>query len=354
MNTTDSPRPRHTDHTVVQYLYVHDRDDRFEYTTNRAGSAAAATAMHYLECALVQFASLRLLGSDCELMLVMNLPDPHDALAVEERGVRMVELMEQMGVQLVYAEYAHRNRVPVEMYPSSRYLLDAIVAAVSDEPDDSERRYWFTDMDCVWVNPDKVFAATPPIGSIGCVYIPYPPDWDILGTTPRRVGEFGRTLGDCPVPIPWVGGELIGGTSRELCDLLVQCDALDDEIGDQADEIPAEEHLLTLVGGLGRVSYTDMREAVWRLSTGPRHSAPKHPDPGSLGLWHLPTEKGLSFRRGASDLLSGRGDRLQRDLSDPVRAMKRFNVEGNGLARRLRDDSWIATQRLLQLLPSRP
>jgi hypothetical protein len=240
----------------------------------------------------------------------------------------------------------------VDMYPSSRYRLDAVVAVIADEPDDSEHRYWFTDVDCVWVDPDKVFAAAPPAGSVGCVYIPYPPDWDIIGTTPRRVGEFGRTLGDCPVPVPWVGGELFGGTPRDLRHLIAECDVLDDQIGDNGDEVPAEEHLLTLVGGLGRVSFTDLCDVVWRLSTGPRHEAPRHSNPGALGLWHLPSEKGLSLRRTAGEVLSGRTSRLRGDLTDPVRAMERFNIEGTGLGRRIRDDGWIAAQRLRQMLPS--
>jgi hypothetical protein len=342
-----------TTHTVVQYLYVHDPEERFEYPTARARGGAAATAMRYLECALVQAGSLRLLGSDCGLVLVTNLPDPHNALAVSERGVRMIEAMEELGVEMVHAEYAHRNRIPVESYASSRYVLDALVAATAGEPEDSERCFWFTDVDCVWVNPDKVFAAAPPTGSIGCLYIPYPEDWDIQGTNPKRVGEFGQTLGDSEVPIKWVGGELLAGTRRDLLHLGAQCDALDDQIGDQGSEVPAEEHLLTLAGALGRVSYVDMRDVIWRLLTGPRHFAPRHEDPGSLGLWHLPSEKGLSFRRAANALLAHRPGRLRRDLEDPVRAMRRFNVAGTGFARRVRDDSWLAAQRLPRVLEPR-
>jgi hypothetical protein len=353
MTELDAPGPaQRAKNTVVTYLYVHTPDEQFSYPTSRASSDSAAVAMRYLECAATQAASVRLRDDPVDFVLVTNLRDLRDPKAVTSRGVALLESMEAMGVQMLYADYAHRNRISVDMYPSSRYLLDAVVAVIADEPDDSEHRYWFTDVDCVWVDLDKVFAAAPPAGSVACVYIPYPPDWDIIGTTPRRVGEFGRTLGDCPVPVPWVGGELFGGTPRDLRHLIAECDVLDDQIGDNGDEVPAEEHLLTLVGGLGRVSFTDQCDVVWRLSTGPRHEAPRHSNPGALGLWHLPSEKGLSFRRTAGEVLSGRTSRLRRDLTDPVRAMKRFNIEGTGLGRRIRDDGWIAVQRLRQMLPS--
>jgi hypothetical protein len=92
---------------------------------------------------------------------------------------------------------------------------------------------------------------------------------------------------------------------------------------------------------------------AWRIHTGPRHEAPDHHDPASLGLWHLPSEKGLAFRRTASAVLAGRERRLRRDFEDPVRAMKRFNVDGAGLMRRVRDDGWLALHRLRRELAAR-
>jgi hypothetical protein len=337
---------------VVQYLYVHAPGERFSYPTSRSDGGAAHTAMRYLECALVQAASLRLRDADCELVLVTNLAELGDADAVEQRGVRLLDAMESLGVRIVFADYAHRNVVPVESYASSRYVLDAILAVTDGS--DPGRRYWFTDVDCVWVNPEKVFAATPPRGSIGCVLIPYPPEWDIEGTTPQRLGEFGQQLGDCPVPIPWVGGELLCGTAGDLRGMVAASDALDREVGAEGAEIPAEEHVLSLAGGLGRVSFEDLPDVAARILTGPRHFAPPHPDPGSLGLWHLPNEKGLSLRRAASSVLSGHSRSLSRDLADPHRAMKRFNISGAGLTRRVRDDSWLALRRLRQALTSGP
>jgi hypothetical protein len=331
--------------TIVQYLYVHTPDERFTYPSSRAPGGAASVAVRYLECALSQAASLRLRDEPREIVLVTNLRDLRDAEAVTPRGVRMLEAMEKIGVRIVHADYEHRNRLPVESYASSRYLLDAINAVI-DNDTDPDSRYWFTDLDCVWVDPDRVFAAAPKPGSVGCVLMRYPDDWNIEGTTPRRLGEFGTQLGECPVPVPWVGGELIAGTARDLKKLVADCDALDDRVGEREGEIPAEEHLLSLAGGLGMVDFVDMSEVAWRIHTGPRHEAPPHEHPETLGLWHLPSEKGLAFRRTANAVLRGRLERLQRDFEDPVRAMKRFNVAGVGLVRRVRDDGWLAMHRL--------
>ena len=81
-------------------------------------------------------------------------------------------------------------------------------------------------------------------------------------------------------------------------------------------------------------------------STGPRNQAARVDDPTSIGLWHLPSEKGLSLRRAAYEILGGRTTRLRRDLTEPERAARRFNVAGTGLVRRVRDDGWIAKQRV--------
>lgn len=338
--------------TVVQYLYVHTPEERFTYPTSRSTGGSAGLAMRYLECAITQAASLRMRKDPREIVLVTNLRDLNDSEAVTPRGVRMLKAMEEMGVRIVFAEYEHRNRLPVESYASSRYLLDAINAVIDDSTD-PDHRFWFTDLDCVWVNPEKVFAAAPKPGQVGCVYILYPPDWNIEGTTPTRLGEYGRELGDCPVPVPWVGGELLCGTARDLKKMVADCDALDDRIGERGGEIPAEEHLLSLAGGLGIVSFVDRSNIAWRIHTGPRHEAPDHHDPMTLGLWHLPSEKGLAFRRTASAVLAGHERRLRRDFEDPRRAMKRFNVGGAGLVRRFRDDSWLALHRLRRELAAR-
>jgi hypothetical protein len=45
-------------------------------------------------------------------------------------------------------------------------------------------------------------------------------------------------------------------------------------------------------------------------------------------------------------MLAGRPARLRRDLAEPARAARRFNVAGTGFARRVRDDGWLVAQRL--------
>ena len=97
---------------------------------------------------------------------------------------------------------------------------------------------------------------------------------------------------------------------------------------------------------------TDLDEAArlrhdlaGRIWTGPRHNAYNPPDPQALALWHLPSEKGLSFRRAANALVRERTGRLRADLADARRAAHRFNVD-NATATRVRNDAWLATQKL--------
>ena len=92
--------------------------------------------------------------------------------------------------------------------------------------------------------------------------------------------------------------------------------------------------------------FRDLSHVARRLSTGPRARAAKPEDPLAIGLWHLPSEKGLSLRRTARQILHGRTRSLRRDLSDPARTARRFNVAGTGPVRRLRDDGWIVAQRV--------
>ena len=93
------------------------------------------------------------------------------------------------------------------------------------------------------------------------------------------------------------------------------------------------------------------------MTTGTRSHGERVADALELGLWHLPAEKGLSLRRAARQVRSGRTGRLRRDLADPARAARRFKVQGTGLPRQIRDDGWLVSQRVLgavrSALPSR-
>jgi hypothetical protein len=326
---------------IVEYLYIHQPGEEFDYPTSRSGNGTARTAVRYLECALVQAASLLARDVDCEVALVTNLTDMR---AIGRRGARLVAAAESLGVELVFAEYRNRPRAELPEFMSSQYVFDAIVAA--SDPGDPDQVLWLMDADCVWFDPRKVLAAAPPSPGIGCVHIPYPPDWDICGLTPQEVGELARDLGAPDASIRWVGGELLTGTAGDLRALVATCKALEREVVDAGFALYTEEHLLSLAGALGRASFSDLSSVARRVLTGPRHKAPVIEDPLSIGLWHLPSEKGLGFRRSARAILSGHVEQLVSDLDVPSHAMKRFNISGAGWPRRVRDDAWLARQRV--------
>jgi hypothetical protein len=333
---------------VVQYLYIHAPGDDFVYPSSRAGDDARRLADRYLECVAVQAASLRFADVPCEPVLVTNLADP--AAALDERGRRLLAVLDGLGVRHVLAPYDHAPRRDVAMFYSSRYVFDAILAAVpADAPD---RPAWMVDVDCVWRAPARAFASlgTEP-GTVDCVPIAYAADWDASGHTRASLGAIGARLGAAdPLP-PWIGGELLAGTATTLRALVAAGERLDDELQAAGIDLPTEEQLLTLAGALGRIRFRDGSAEVGRIWTGPRHHAVNPPEPAALALWHLPSEKGLGFRRAADALLRGRTRALRRDLADTDRALRRFNVgAGGGLAMRVRNDAWLTGQRLRVVL----
>jgi len=334
---------------VVQYLYVHAEREAFFYPTARSASSAAHVAVRYLECALTQAASLRLRELDCGLALVINVDD---RTALGRSGARLIDRLEQLGVEIIPAEYRHRPGGAASgyaTYMSSRYVLDAILAVCEGQP--QERQVWLTDLDCVWARPADVFAAAPAPPAIGSVVIPYPPDWQVLdfeapGATRRAIGEIALSMGGSE-PVPrWIGGELLTGRPGPLRELVRACEQVDERLAARGEALATEEQALTMAGALGLVEFSDLTHVARRILTGPRHGAAEVERPTELGFWHLPSEKGLSLRRTAHEVLSGREGRLRRDLADPERLARRFNVAGTGLTRRLRDDGWLAGQKL--------
>jgi hypothetical protein len=333
---------------VVQYLYVHGDGEAFFYPTSRS-SSAAQVANRYLECALTQAATLRLREVDCDLALVTNLGDP---ASLGRAGAKLIARLESLGVQIMPTEYRHRPVNTGEHYKdyiSSRYVLDAILAASEGQP--PERQLWLTDLDCVWPDAERVFAAAPAAPQIGYVRIPYPPDWEVVGFGSRGgsrvgIGELALSMGGSESLPNWVGGELLTGTPQTLRALVDACVQIDQRLAAEGAMLPTEEQTLTLVGALGLAQFSDLSDVARRILTGPRHGAPKVEHPLDYGLWHLPSEKGLSLRRAANEMLAGRPARLRRDLAEPARAARRFNVAGTGLARRVRDDGWLLAQRL--------
>lgn len=340
--------PWHTP-LVVQYLYVHGHGDSFEYPSSRDRSGSPERlAVRYLECVLVQAASLRLRGVACDLALVTNAADPQRLGRV---GARLRERIEALGVEIVVAGYEHAPPAASSLFAASRYVLDAIVATAAGQ--DPRRPLWLPDVDCVWIDPRRAFAELPPEGSIGCVEIPYPPNWS-LGPSREQIAGLAQAFGASPGPLPpWVGGEFLAGRAGDLLALVEACEALDRELAAREIQLDTEEQLLSLAWALGRIRLENMPHVVRRIWTGVRHGAPMPEDPAGLAVWHLPSEKGLGFRRTARELARGRGERLRRDLEDPRRAMRRFNVAGAGPARRARDDLWLLRQRAVDAARAR-
>jgi hypothetical protein len=322
----------------VQYLYVHSPGEQFDYPSSRS-RGAAAVAVRYLECALVQAASLRLREIDCDLVLVTN-----DTRLRDGRVARLLEAICALGVEVVYADYLHRPVGDTAEFMASQYVWDAILAVAGRS--DPDRQLWLMDTDCVWVDPQRVFAAAPAAPSIGCIKMDYSPDWPVAGWMPQEIGELARRMGAPDTSIRWVGGELLVGAASDLRALVAICKEIELRAIELNRAVHTEEHLLSLAWALGRVDLHNLASVARRVWTGPRHGAPPVENPAAIGVWHLPAEKGLGFRRGAREVLSGHGQRLVHDLEVPTRALKRFNIAGGGWQRRLYDDSWIAGQRL--------
>jgi hypothetical protein len=345
---------------IVQYLYVHAPGEAFFYPTARSHASAVRVACRYLECAIAQAASLRLRGVDCALALATNV---EDRSLLGRSGVELLLRLDALGVEIIHADYRRRPPADSEMFMASRYVFDAILAAVDGQPEG--RQLWLTDLDCVWPNAELMFASAPGEGSVGSIEAPYSPDWLVadgakVGRTRREIGELAaelRAAGSSgpgaagPIP-PWIGGELLSGSPQTLRALVASCDALDERLARIDRALPTEEQLLSLAGTLGLVRFHDLSGLAQRIWTGPRHDAPQVENPLALGLWHLPAEKGLSLRRAARAVCRGRTRRLRRDLADPVRMARRFNVQHTGLPRRVRDDGWLAGQRIQSAVSS--
>jgi hypothetical protein len=326
---------------VAMYLYL----DASGRTVPPHPSVRTGSPERYLECALVQAASLRLGRSSCEIALIGN---------VEERtlGRRARRLWRAL------------RSLEVEIRPSDTrlgaggaagpILHAAIRGALAGTAEDTE--VWLPNLDCVWVRPALAFAAAPAPGQIGCLRIPYPPDWRVggpaeIGDTREALGRTAAAMGSPPGPPPWLGGDLLVGRPSALGGLLESFDRLQERLAPRH-EGATNEQLLSLASALGLIATSDLSPVARRIQTGARHDSPAPPDASALGIWHLPAEKGLSMRRAATGLARGRPARLRADLTDPERAMRRFNVGVTTPGRRLRDGAWLAARRLLEA--SRP
>ncbi len=194
------------------------------------------------------------------------------------QGSALLESIEALGVRILITEYRHRPKPGTEIYVSSRYVLDAMLASLEGQP--AERTIWLTDLDCVWADPARVFAEAPPADEIGCIYIEYPPDWDTVGfevhgRTRRAIGDLAAEMGDGPEVPPWVGGELLAGRPAALRALVAVCEELDARLAADGRTLPNEEQILSLAGALGMVRFRDLSAVARRITTGRRsHGGP--------------------------------------------------------------------------------
>ena len=339
MTGVNSGQPADVLPLIVQYLYL----DENGQTLPPHPSVRTSSAARYLECALTQSASLRLQETPCDVVLATNL----DRHTLGRRERRLLDAAEHLGVQVVPTQFRDRPLTTSAAQASSRYVRDAIISGTEGLP--PERAVWVPNLDCVWFRPDRVFASAPAPGEVGCIHIPYPPDWPVAGPrvacgSPRAIGELAASMGG-PSAVPsWLGTDLLSATVDGLRRLVASCEELDAQLHDRGLVLEGEQQVLSLANALGRIHSRDLSSAARRIHTGSRHGGERPEHPTALGLWHLPSEKGLSFRRAATAVSRRRSARLRRDLADPTRAARRFNLASASLARRVRDDGWLAAQ----------
>jgi hypothetical protein len=323
---------------VCMYLFL----DAAGETLPPHPSPRTASPLRYLECALVQAASLRLQGASCQTLLLTNVRG-----GPGRAGRRMWDALDELGVEV--RELALRMEPGT---PAGATRLPRAAIRAGAEGLDGGRELWIPNLDCVWVEPVRALRACPPGGRIGALAIPYPPDWFVggpaaLGASREELGRTAAALGANVESVPpWIGADLLAGSARGLLELVAVCDELDADLAGRG-VTATNEQLLTLSSALGRIELEDLSGVARRIQTGARHGAGAPPDAAELGIWHLPAEKGLSLRRAAHGLSRGRTAPLRTDLGSPVRAMRRFNVGPARRAHQLRDDAWVAAGRLL-------
>jgi hypothetical protein len=322
---------------VCMYLFLDERGG----TLPPHPSARTSSPLRYLECALVQSASLVLRGAACELAIVTNAAAASGGLG--RSGRRLWDALDALGVARLHvaAEFAPGSAPDACRFPRTA------LRALEGEPED--RVLWLPNLDCVWVDPGRALGAAPPPGRVGCLVIGYPAAWRVggppeIGDSRERLGATARMLGGSGEPPPWVGADLLAGRAGDLRGLFSSCDELESRLRDRG--LAGNEQLLTLSCALGRARAEDLSPVARRIQTGARHAAEAPREPGRLGVWHLPAEKGLSLRRTAAALLRGGEARVLADLQDPSRAAARFNLPPPSRLRALRDGAWVLGGRL--------
>lgn len=322
---------------VAMHVYLDERG----HTLSPHPGVRTSSPERYLECVVTQAASLRLQDAACEIALVSNIDD---GAGLGRSGRRLWATLRSLEVEIVPSALRIDRS---SGYGAARLLRDALAAAIDGQ--DAQRRLWLPNADCVWRDPARALQRAIGEDEVGCLVIDYPPDWSVggaaqIGDTRRSLGATAIGLGGSERVPAWVGGDVLTGTSATLGRLREALDELDVRLKRDG-PAPTTEQLLTLAGALGRVSFSDIAEVFGRIHTGARdRDAIAHAR--DLAIWHLPGEKGLSFRRAAGLVLRGGSARLGAQLADERRAARLFNVAPTRRARQLRDYSWLAEQKL--------
>ena len=270
---------------VCMYLFL----DAAGATLPPHPSPRTASPLRYLECALVQAASLRLAGASCETVLLTNMRG-----GPGREGRRMRGALGELGVEVRDIALRIEPGTPVG---ATRLPREAIRAAADGL--DGARELWVPNLDCVWIDPERALRACPRGGRVGALAIPYPPDWAVGG--PAAVGatreDLGRTAAGMGARLesapPWIGADLLAGSARALLGLLAACDELDTELAARG-ATATNEQLLTPVG-----------RARARRCRGPLPPRAAHPDRGA------PQRRRAVRRRRAGDLASAGGEGAQ-------------------------------------------
>ena len=153
-------------------------------------------------------------GFDRPVTLELRQARGHDPVA--ERLGAIAEVLE---AHTITGSGDMLCRVVARSNADLQRVIDAIVASASRQP--SSRQLVFTDLDCVWVAPEQLFARIPPADGVACIHIEYPPGWDVVGfgqagRTRVEIGQLARGLGvTAGVPL-WIGGELIAGSAESM------------------------------------------------------------------------------------------------------------------------------------------
>lgn len=260
----------------------------------------------YLRAATVMVATLQRFAPDVDVELHSNL----DADDPELAGLR------SLGVSIVATPFEHRMPEGYfHKFSASTYSLDVLAAlAASSRPDQVTL---LVDPDLVWLrDPSGLFSHAARTGLVGYP-IDLPADLLDLGTTRRRLSELtvemtGRRLETPDGLVTYLGGELLGGTGRELERFAAECSTLwEASLARFAAGTPpwlnTEEHVYSAAFHALGYSQDHTTKEVRRMWTRPGRLRNVGPRDDEKTAWHALCEKGRGLDRLHREHLAARG-----------------------------------------------